>query len=279
MKWRCAARVTCLSHPHPSLFPRQERGALSRSTSTSNFATTSAHSAPCELYGSISQAHTYHSNSPLLDRGIAPRMSAPGQSTAQTDASDHPDSAQLCRNPCDNYPPPSVPSHCSLHAPLHCERSGPEWSPIEVYQSIGAQPRYRQTSHEEIRAEDYKAGRFGVDYNSAIGYVRAHIAASAIFRPPESLRMSCISRPELKSVRATTIFAKPILTVLRLGHKFVTFKVGSEPLSEKFSIHEATVIHNSELFRLALQKEWTEAKNRVIPLPDDSPAVFSLYQQ
>jgi hypothetical protein len=36
---------------------------------------------------------------------------------------------------------------------------------------------------------------------------------------------------------------------------------------------------HSELVRLALRGEWEEATERVIPLPDDEPAVFKVYQQ
>lgn len=68
-----------------------------------------------------------------------------------------------------------------------------------------------------------------------------------------------------------------MLRLGRLGHQMVTFQVGGER-GEKFSVHESVIVHRSEFVRLSLQGDWKEAKERVIPLSDDDPAMFALYQ-
>lgn len=58
----------------------------------------------------------------------------------------------------------------------------------------------------------------------------------------------------------------------------MTFLVGTSP-SQKFIVHKGAVEPRSEFVRLALRGEWKEASERTIPLPDDDPAAFSVYQQ
>lgn len=57
----------------------------------------------------------------------------------------------------------------------------------------------------------------------------------------------------------------------------ITFIVGTTP-QQKFLIHEGVLGTSSEFIRLALRGEWKEATERTIPMPDDDPAVFSVYQ-
>jgi hypothetical protein len=59
----------------------------------------------------------------------------------------------------------------------------------------------------------------------------------------------------------------------------VVFLVGDTEAPKKFTVHEGIVKASSEFVRLALRGEWKEASTRQIPLPDDEPAVFSVYQQ
>lgn len=71
---------------------------------------------------------------------------------------------------------------------------------------------------------------------------------------------------------------RSLLNTHRLGHSVISFLVGK--LSpEKFAIHESIIKPRSEFVRLALRGEWKEANDRTIPLPDDEPQVFSLYQE
>jgi hypothetical protein len=58
----------------------------------------------------------------------------------------------------------------------------------------------------------------------------------------------------------------------------VVFLVGDTQAPKRFTIHEDFVKDSSEFVRLALRGDWKEASTRQIPLPDDEPAVFSVYQ-
>lgn len=64
---------------------------------------------------------------------------------------------------------------------------------------------------------------------------------------------------------------------LRLGSKIVVFSVGKENPKD-FAIHESVIKPVSEFVKLALEKDWKEAKERLIPLPEDRPEVFELLQ-
>lgn len=55
-------------------------------------------------------------------------------------------------------------------------------------------------------------------------------------------------------------------------------KVGTDPIAT-FTIHENLLTARSEFVRLALGGGGEEASTRTIPLPDDDPAVFTIYQQ
>lgn len=62
-----------------------------------------------------------------------------------------------------------------------------------------------------------------------------------------------------------------------MGHKIIVFEVGESPV-KKFSIHDTVILPQSEFVRLSLKQNWKEGVERVIPLPDDHPDVFTLYQ-
>ena len=64
----------------------------------------------------------------------------------------------------------------------------------------------------------------------------------------------------------------------RLDGKVVVFVVGDTQAPKEFTVHEDIVKASSEFVRLALRGDWKEASTRRIPLPDDEPAVFSVYQ-
>jgi hypothetical protein len=64
----------------------------------------------------------------------------------------------------------------------------------------------------------------------------------------------------------------------RLKGDVVVFVVGTDA-PERFTIHENLIKPSSEFVRLALRGEWKEAQERVIPLAEDDPSVFSVYQQ
>ena len=63
-----------------------------------------------------------------------------------------------------------------------------------------------------------------------------------------------------------------------MGGDVVVFLVGTDT-PKRFAIHEGVIAPRSEFVRLALRGEWKEAQERTIPLPEDDPDVFSVYQQ
>jgi hypothetical protein len=64
----------------------------------------------------------------------------------------------------------------------------------------------------------------------------------------------------------------------RLDSDVVVFLVGTDA-PKRFTIHEGLVKPHSEFVRLALRGDWKEAQEQTIPLPEDDPSVFSVYQQ
>ncbi|KAK3633506.1 hypothetical protein LTR56_015759 [Elasticomyces elasticus] len=84
----------------------------------------------------------------------------------------------------------------------------------------------------------------------------------------------------------------------RFGTSIIHFDVGGQlqAVPERFAVHESVVLHASDFVQLAMNGEWkevctripsnyhcttdtiTQAKERVIPLPEDQPAIFHAYQ-
>jgi hypothetical protein len=58
----------------------------------------------------------------------------------------------------------------------------------------------------------------------------------------------------------------------------IVFLVGADE-PERFVVHESLIKSHSEFVCMALRGDWREAKERIIPLPDDDPEVFSVCQQ
>ena len=58
----------------------------------------------------------------------------------------------------------------------------------------------------------------------------------------------------------------------------IVFVVGTDT-PERFTVHESLIKPRSEFVRLALRGDWQEARERTIPIPDDDPDIFSVYQQ
>jgi hypothetical protein len=67
-------------------------------------------------------------------------------------------------------------------------------------------------------------------------------------------------------------------TTCRLGSAVVTFRVGIDAPKD-FVVHEGVIAPGSEFVRLALRGDWKEARERIIPLPEDDPEVFAVYQR
>lgn len=82
---------------------------------------------------------------------------------------------------------------CQRSAPYYIEaRQHGGLRAIDVYQSISTHPKYQKLSFEEIRAQDYKAGRFGRDFDSPVGYVTAILGPLAKSRSLVSKRVPIV---------------------------------------------------------------------------------------
>lgn len=64
----------------------------------------------------------------------------------------------------------------------------------------------------------------------------------------------------------------------RFNGEAIVFLVGTDA-PKRFIVHEALVTPRSEFVRMALRGEWKEAQTRTVPLPEDEPDIFSVYQQ
>lgn len=47
---------------------------------------------------------------------------------------------------------------------------------------------------------------------------------------------------------------------------------------QKFVVHEDLIRARSPFFEAALGRDWKEASEKLVPLPDDSPDAFAIYQ-
>lgn len=60
--------------------------------------------------------------------------------------------------------------------------------------------------------------------------------------------------------------------------KTIICRVGNDPVQD-FYVHETLFTASSEFARMALKKDWKEAEDGVVPLPEDDTHSFGLYQQ
>jgi len=53
--------------------------------------------------------------------------------------------------------------------------------------------------------------------------------------------------------------------------------VGTTIDQDEFFVHEDLICPRNEFFRKAMNGQWKESEKRMVPLPEDEAAVFSLY--
>jgi hypothetical protein len=137
---------------------------------------------------------------------------------------------------------------------------------VSLYQSITSTQPHNAYSFEELRLNDYAHERGKVVHPpSDLSSFKNNLAFATVRQ-----RLNAFSTP---------MFARRTYASnnLHLGWKIVTFRVGSEN-PQDYAIHESLIKPVSEFVSLALDKDWKEAKERLIPLPDDDPEVFELLQ-
>ena len=138
-----------------------------------------------------------------------------------------------------------------------------------VYQSITRMPGHDVFSFEELRVNDYLHGR---------GVSNVHLPSGTQFAvPSHGLVRVSITSPTTSHIGFVSSRHKATSTP-RYGSKTIKFLVGKEDPTE-FVIHESVVTPHSAFVRMALSNDWKEAKERTIPLPEDEPDTFQLYQE
>ncbi|KAF2122616.1 hypothetical protein BDV96DRAFT_593136 [Lophiotrema nucula] len=71
--------------------------------------------------------------------------------------------------------------------------------------------------------------------------------------------------------------AEPRLLHNRFGTKIITVEVDQNPARQTFTVHENLIRKSSAFFEAALGRGWTEARDRVVKLPEYSARAFELY--
>ncbi|KAF2659813.1 hypothetical protein K491DRAFT_755119 [Lophiostoma macrostomum CBS 122681] len=65
--------------------------------------------------------------------------------------------------------------------------------------------------------------------------------------------------------------------ILDLGTKVITVRVGQEPSHTDFTVHESLIRKSSPFFEAALSRQWREATERLVKLPEADAQAFKLY--
>lgn len=144
--------------------------------------------------------------------------------------------------------------------------TGPRYT--DVYQTITSMQQHSNFSLEELRLNDYLHDR-GVLKRPTSNSFTSEVNGLAFASIPEDWHwlqqnvITCTCRTSTKAA-------------LDLRANFVTFRVGRDD-PQDFAVHENVVTARSDFVRTALRGDWKEARERVIPLPDDDPASFGLY--
>ena len=173
--------------------------------------------------------------------------------------------------PTETRPPPQSTGNFQAHEELGDPNIDEGGRHIR-YQSISSMQQHKDYSFEELRLNDIMRGRGIVERPATDKHIFGPNANGLAFaRVPGYGWPSQTSNTSCRTLAANTV---------QLGSAIVTFKVGKEhPDARDFVVHENVVSQRSEFVRLSLSKDWKEAHERVIRLPDDLPETFELYQQ
>ena len=137
-------------------------------------------------------------------------------------------------------------------------------SSIESLQCISAEASYTRLSVEEVRLAHYEATGQTTRPNKIGDGLEGQGAVPLAY--PDFWPHATFSK--LRNSHESSPFASG----------GITFRVGTDN-SRDFLVHENIIAPRSEFVRLALKGVWQEARERIIPLPEDSIDAFDLYQQ
>lgn len=154
---------------------------------------------------------------------------------------------------------------------LHPARPN-SFSPLEQLQHISSMLQHQPFSTEELRLNDYNNGRGKLPPNPLVGqqpFIEPAGSTKVLTRLHLSKWPAIFDKASFGSPSG-----RPPLPVL--SRATVTFVLGEQD-PECFVVHENVVEPHSEFVRLALNRDWKEAKERIIKLPDVEPNVFEMY--
>lgn len=149
------------------------------------------------------------------------------------------------------------------------EQDFPGSSCYSAYYHISFSAHHQFFSQEELRLNDYTHGR-GLAPRRADGPPRGF--------PDPKVGLVPVFLPSSIGWRHVSC-RTPTVLALGFGSETVTLRVGKEGESEDFVIHRNVITARSAFVSEALKGEWREASSGIIPMPDDEPEVFVLYQQ
>lgn len=141
---------------------------------------------------------------------------------------------------------------------------------FEEFHTITVLDQYQHYSFEELRLNDYTSENRGVIVRPSIG--RTFLSETTNGLAP--------ARSPSGAGVYTPCFARRTLAkdTIDFGAAVITFRVGADQPKD-FVVHETLAAARSHFIRLAMSKDWKEARDRVTTLPDDLPETFRLYQQ
>lgn len=145
--------------------------------------------------------------------------------------------------------------------------------------SITAVPKFREHSFEELRVNDYQHldREASKKQKPPVHCEKANKASDvgSAHRAPGIVSLPFVHDPWLKTgtTRTLRVPAKPNV----YGSCIVTLRVGTE-VTRDFIVHEQLLIANSAFMAASMKAGWKENNEKLIPLPEDQPDIFEIYQ-
>ncbi|GAB7335170.1 hypothetical protein MBLNU13_g07000t3 [Cladosporium sp. NU13] len=133
---------------------------------------------------------------------------------------------------------------------------------IAAFQSISSHTLVQNFSFEELRLAHYD------NHREKLKPCLGDTSKLMTTQQRSALRIT----PPSRSIKAAADSTD------KFSGEAIVFLVGTDA-PKRFIVHEGLIKPRSEFVRLALRGEWKEAQERTIPLPEDDPNIFSVYQR
>jgi hypothetical protein len=124
---------------------------------------------------------------------------------------------------------------------------------VDAYQTITFMEHHQSFSFEELRVNDYQENR---------GVIK-HSSNNEAFSASKGLVLAKVTPLPTFSFLRTPTYRIKANHIVPLGADIITFRVGEGETSQDFAIHKTLAETHSEFVRLAMKKDWKEARERV----------------